>query len=259
MLSDLDDELPPVKVTFKKKGARLNRRKIPIDESEPAEPSLFATKPKTQVQQPQGVSRWARYAALGNATLGNAEPASAEKAAVPDPEAIPGDYTVADDRPIQLSSENTAYTIAQNQTNTFSLKQSHFRDNGAEIPSLRHEYADAYGNVLEDELAPRDDLDIDARDDFVMEDTSDTPMGDIYDMAVSPQLPPGGGHVTSGPVRLAPVVELSEVAAQLQAALAALKGKAAFALQRLENVRGKLVEARGKRQALLGEFCGARV
>lgn len=192
-MEDLDPPLP--RPTFKKRAKVENKRA----RIRPVEDVDVAVEVSTQEiaarRDTLKAAKWARYLALGNLSQAERPASKAGQLEAEDtvtvhesttlPEASEGlpeprslsldDDAVVLDSTVTFSGENKAFQVMQPSSNTFLLGTSHFRDAGPTL-SLENEYADAYGNVLDEDLnrAKPDEL--------------DDPDDDHYNVARSPVL-----------------------------------------------------------------------
>lgn len=262
MLSDLDDE-PRPKPIFKAKrkvAAKRRVRDVLSDEEdmnaipEPARVSLFGVKNDVSPKQLR-VARWARYSALGQ----NIEPEESIKGTVntgSEPSlGIEGndEYTVValDLAPMVL--ENTAYTTYQ-PTNTFLLRESHFRDLPAEFIPLEKEYADGFGNVLDEEekrhtgtiqLSENEEQDSIGHEN--MAPARD--LGDMYDLEVS--VDEEGSGSGSGLNKVLEIPDQAEILVQLSEKLAALNVNISLHEKKQASLKESLAQLQTQRNEVL--------
>ncbi|KAF8002294.1 hypothetical protein HF325_003259 [Metschnikowia pulcherrima] len=203
MLSDMEEEARPApKFKAKRKfGGAKRRARDPLEDEVEAKTDISAIGPILQFAKPTKpaspdplrVSRWAKYSALGQKTELNIDVTaeneeiqgfSQENASRSHDPLVEQEYTVVDELVPRLESENNAFTKLQLPSKNFLLRESHFRDSPASFIPLDKEYADRYGNVLDEE--PQAKPENDESDHFNEElETPSRDLGDMYDLEVS--------------------------------------------------------------------------
>lgn len=266
MLSDLDEE-PRPKPIFKAKRKVAGKRRVRdvlSDEEdtnaipEPARLSLFGVKNDVSPKQLR-VARWARYSALGQniepeeKSIGNVNTGSKPSLGIE----VNDEYTVVALDLVPVVLENTAYTKYQ-PTNTFLLRESHFRDLPAEFIPLEKEYADGFGNVL-DEEEKRHTGTIQLSEDEEQHSIGHENMapardlGDMYDLEVSVDEEGSGSGSGSGSGlnKVLEIPDQAEILVQLSEKLAALNVNISLHEKKQASLKESLAQLQTQRNEVL--------
>lgn len=266
---------------FKRKNVRGTRRKRPdLDSNDLEGLTLFGVLNKPE-QLSQNALKWARYASLQK--VDGDVPQQVDTGSLPNTM-----DSKLDDLKTQLAEEfgeeppqvsmvlegelvlehpptnNLAYTtltvenledavksssLANKSTNTFVLKELHFRDSPLQPINLESEYADAYGNVSDEDR--RDDKKPDEEDDY------DDNIVDLNDGAVLPsrhsefydlEVSFDDEQLDDDHMRLP---ELEAVKLDLKTQIERLEYSIKLRSEKLENINKSLTDAQARREVIL--------
>ncbi|QBM87559.1 hypothetical protein METSCH_B07650 [Metschnikowia aff. pulcherrima] len=266
MLSDMEEEVRPApKFKAKRKfGGAKRRARDPLEDEVESKTDIGAISPillftkatKPASPDPLRVSRWAKYSALGQKTELNLDvtgengeiqgfsQANASSLHYP---LVEQEYTVVDELAPRLESENNAYTKLELPSKTFLLRESHFRDSPTSFIPLDKEYADRYGNVLDEEQEAKPGND--ESDHFNEElETPSRDLGDMYDLEVSIE----EDTLVSG--KIVEILEPAQILTGLVEKLATLEVSIGLKEKKLMSLKTSLTELELARQAAVGEL-----
>ncbi|GEQ72907.1 hypothetical protein JCM33374_g6595 [Metschnikowia sp. JCM 33374] len=254
MLSDSEDmPRPPPVFKSKRKMAKARRRvREEIGEMENHDntetgPAMY-TRGSGQTATNGGVAGGVGgVGGVGTSETGK-EPSASEN--------LP-EYVVVESTVPPLLSENKAYTTLPSPSKTFVLKESHFRDSPAEFIPLDKEYADAYGNVSDEDVGRNADNNAPVGDASDFEDVGDPALDksryardlpDMYDSEVSVDT----DHVPLG--RMQEVAEAGAVVEELTEKLAALDVGIALQTTKSQALKETLSQLYSQRDSVVAEL-----
>lgn len=249
-MSDSDEQVALPKPKFKKKAfSRQNRRQKDADWDEPGHGSVFSS---SKLVSTPGVAKWEKFKGLrniqaDNGTMSGQDDSTFEEVKHKKDDEAPPAMEPLVEQPLKIQPlENTAYTTLD-MPNTFTLKSTHFRDGSQTAMRLEKEYADAYGNVSDEEVAPAGDILHDQVQEFSDIDGED----EIYDSelsveATSPHAP--------GLLRIAAVKEWLEMQAQVARQSEELRLEMAANERRLGEIKHALAACEERRLKVVEEL-----
>ena len=260
-----EEARPTLKFKAKRKfGGGKRRARDPIEEEVESKTDIgaigpilqFAKATKPASPDPLRVSRWAKYSALGQKTTlnidvtaenGEIQGSSQANASRSHDPLDEQEYTVVDELAPRLESENNAYTKLKLPSKTFLLRESHFRDSSGSFIPLDKEYADRYGNVLDEEQEAKPAND--ESDHFNEElETPSRDLGDMYDLEVSIE----EDTLVSG--KNVEIPEPAQILTGLVEKLAALEVSIGLKEKKLMSLKTSLTELERTRQAAVSDL-----
>lgn len=259
------------KIRFKKSKFAAGRRSRPAEsdlDSDP--PSVLGQTKVSQLRPRPNKARWAKYSELGEKESkreekeekereereGEEERQTREKNDVSTSPSslLPTAHLLSEDSPVVVEdalfsqTESGAYTTVKN--NTFTLKQSHFRDSG---PVLEREYDDAQGVLSPSDSGqtkPDEDINMSDADEFV--ETGPTQFDrEIYDFEI---LSETSDHTLERQLRRVEVGLVREAIERLELNTKTLKEEIAASLQDLQTLQPQLHQATTARAALVAQL-----